>query len=432
MVLIKAGALVPVVQGIDGKFQDNPSGHFEEHLGLFESGTLPTELMNQFKTELTDLAGTFGMSATRFKEIWAALQNLDPTKATQLLGTLFDSLGVLSPSQGRIITNPDGSTSMPGGKENIYDITHYSDPYTGFNPAEHIFGNLDGQSQMNPGQVVHQMDDEILNLAGNLKNLSPEGQINAEAQLSQLVTNRYQVMLQEEQKLFALVKNIDAQTDSTVKNFEAQKILKDDGTPDQFGLSQFYKQSADNDLRDIQNAKNADQLSTAWAKYQQDVQQAEQFGYSQDSTKAGKTAWAQWGIDNEKLGKDIADSIAHSIGMSLNPEQAAFNAKFDPLIDLFKTGITKMFDPGAGDGTGDGGNDRGPINKANDTLVSNTNALSAALIAPIAPGNTLAAVFNSLIATAAALDERLSSIGATGGSDSSAAFIRRRLISRAS
>jgi hypothetical protein len=399
MVLVKAGALVPAMQDITGKFQPKASGPFEEHLQQYLSGGLQSATINQFQQELDKLAEGFGVSADRFSEIWVNLQNIDPSKVVTLFASLFDSLQGLSASANRVIKNADGSTSMPGGPENAYDVQHYSDPMTGFNPFSQIFGNIEHQALFSPGQAVGQQDKGILDLASAWKSFSPEGQITALAQVNTLVQQRYQTEIQLAQQLYALVKQIDASSDAASKNYAAMAVLKDDGTPDQYGLAQFYKKAADADLREGQNAKNADQLAIAYQKFQADVQAAVAAGYGNDSTKAGKQAWAQYGLDSTATGKAFFDSLAISLGGSINMEQAAFNAKFDPIIDEFKAGVAKMFpdqkiDPTTGKPFVPDPNDD-PLVRANVKLTTTADAFSTALSGTNAPLQT----FAGLIAT---------------------------------
>ncbi len=390
LVLIKAAALVPLTQGIVGQFQPNPSGHFGENLAAYEANTLPTDLINQVRDPLTTLAGTFGMSADRFNAIWAALQNLDPTKVVTLIASLMDSEAALQTvSAISHAQNPLVAAGMVTGKPG--DV----DPFTA------ILQTIQGQAMMTPGQTVAQQDQQILKLEQGLVPgaLSPEGQINALAQINQLVQARYQTEIQLAQQLFALVKQIDASAESSTKNYQAMQILKPDGTPDQYGLAQFYKKQADQDLRDVQNAKTATDLSAAYAKFTSDIQAAVQAGSAQDPTQAGKIAWAQYGIDSTALGKGIADQMAIALGATLNPEQTAFNAQFDPIMTLFQTGIGKMFgiDPVTGQPVGNPGGGGDPGTDPFQKMMTAGNNLATAATAPIVPLQTFATVVTSII-----------------------------------
>jgi hypothetical protein len=317
--LMGMNAPIPGVTPIDGKFQDNPSGHFPEHLQLFTSQTLPHEVLEQLKGNFRQGYEGLGVTTGRFEEIWARLNTLDPTKMLALLDQLGAGLGAMA---------------------KVAIATHYQDPRG--NQDSFLYGMNEAslRSRMTPGGMLSEYDAEIEKLAHGLKALPLGDQIAAIAQIGQLQTQRYDAEKQAILELFNLQKQVNEQLRGDLQSLDVMGMVKPDGSADHYAIAQYYKAHADASLGDIRQARNATELSADWTHFEQYVMAAVREGIAQDP--AGAKAWTAWAQKALGTGKSAFDSEAVAIGVTMSVDDAKLNAAVDPEIDAFKKQLHEL------------------------------------------------------------------------------------------
>ena len=89
-------ASIPAATGLTGKFQDNPSGHYLEHLQQWVEGTLPDAIAEQFKKSMKSAFVNAGVLAEGFDKFWDETTKMDPKRALQFWSDLAEGLSAFS------------------------------------------------------------------------------------------------------------------------------------------------------------------------------------------------------------------------------------------------------------------------------------------------------------------------------------------------
>src|SRR5579872_5996264 len=189
---------IPSFDEITGKFQDNPSAHWGDHLQQWISGTLPKEMIASLGDELAKGFESLGMSQDAFKHIFNFLQGVDPKQAVQDLSDLADALqGIFG--------------VLPGNVSSINDFFHgtFVAPdilgHGGSNTYETGLMQIGVQNAWSPGQrIANTYDSQILRDAAalNAGGLSPEEQIKYIGEISSLMKQRYDAEKQAIQDIY--------------------------------------------------------------------------------------------------------------------------------------------------------------------------------------------------------------------------------------
>ena len=87
---------IPSPQGINGKFQDEASGHYLEHLQQWVEGTLPDKIAEQFKSSMEHAFTSAGVLKGAFDKFWEETNKMDPKKALQFWTDLAEGLAAFS------------------------------------------------------------------------------------------------------------------------------------------------------------------------------------------------------------------------------------------------------------------------------------------------------------------------------------------------
>jgi hypothetical protein len=140
---------IPKISEITGRFQDNPSAHWGEHLQQWITGTLPETLMKAFGDELSAGFQQLGMSPEKFKQFFDAWKNIDPKMALQGMNSLADVLNSIGPTS------------------KIYQFFRSNNAPDIFGTAgsatfQTEMGMLGIRGRMTPGQLIGEQDAEII------------------------------------------------------------------------------------------------------------------------------------------------------------------------------------------------------------------------------------------------------------------------------
>ena len=306
---------------IDGVFQERGSAHTMEHFQQWVNNTLPKGMLSSVEADLEPGFVKLGMSADRFKEIFARLSLLDPTKAIAAMNQYADGLTAINTASA-FFHATDKTNDFVGL------------PTKGSRSFESAWIDASMAKFKTLGDSFAVGDKQIEDLADSLKRLSPESAATAMQQIGQLETQRYQNQLQMVQQLYDFEKQVTQQAQALFETLDVQGLTKTDGTPDQMAIAKYYKEQADKDLTAIAGANNATEAAAAWAKLQHDIMAAEAAGLSQ-ADPAQRKDWIEWARKGIEEGQKNEEAAISRFGNSMNDANNKFNAAMDPIIADF-------------------------------------------------------------------------------------------------
>lgn len=329
---------IPKFDEITGKFQENPSAHWGEHLQQWITGTLPREMMGALGDEIgTGFAG-FGMSPEKFKELWGYLQKLDPSKAIGLLGSLGGSLGAIQ------------NVYQP-----FFNGNNAPDMYTGGRPGsatyQQYMGDLSILGTRTPGQLIGEQDADILKRWSNLHEYSPERQIQEMGVIEQMMKQRYDTEKQAIQEIYNTAKSLHQLFAGSRDTYSLEGMVDDQGQPDYQGRVDYAKKKADEALQKLHTSSSAADVSRWSQEYDRWIHQTEQFGIQSGGNVRD---WTQWGIQQTDLGETEMQATLDRLGISINTINDTFNNGIDPALQAFLTNINAINGGIGGPGGGDG------------------------------------------------------------------------------
>lgn len=395
------GAIIPALTAIDGKFQDNPSGHFLENFQAWLTNTLPKQIEESFKGSLAGAAETLGMSVASFNKYWDELAVVDPTKRAQLIDSLFTGLADIQKASAFFHAQPIGDGIMGPGSQSYQQ------------------GMIDLQTADNFLGPIKQGDAEIIRLGQHIKDLSPEGQIQAIADLGTAEQSRLALVKAAIKQVYDTLQQEHRAYMAAFETLDVQGFTKADGTVDQYGLAQYYKQKAQGDLSQIGLATDPAEISRLNQEYIKYIMSAEQSGIAGDPTK--RADWINWAHDQLTLGQTTLDNQLNKLGLSLNTLNDQFNAQLDPALqDLLQSvnSVTGVIGGGPNGGNGPGG---GGQKNLTDAIGGAVVAFSSATPSVSSFGSTVSAAVVDINAFRASLQSSGNQSGAQSAPQAHAA-----------
>lgn len=315
--------------------QPNASANFLKHWEEFIAGTLPDMLMEKFRGSLEDVAGTLGMGANKFTEIWTKLNTLDPSKTLELLGFVFETLTNFNKIQAR----RDMDVPSMGG---------------GFS-----WGMLQSQANFDlnkrPINDFANIDEQIRNaskLSLAFAGMTSEQQIRAAHELSNLLVQRMEMEKEFAKQMVLFLQDSSRSFDSIRRQYNLEgmgSIVKGkDGTktfaPNYQEQADYLKEYLDKIMIGIGNAANPDQLAYWQSEFFNTINQMGSI-YQQMGPEAYE-AFRQWMLGGAGQ-QGVLDIVQGAITTQVNTWGEAiadstlnlFN-QIQPAIDVFKNIVT--------------------------------------------------------------------------------------------
>jgi hypothetical protein len=366
-VLLKLpGSKLPNLSAIDGKFQDNPSGHFMEHLQQWLTKTLPDSIAAEFKDSMSQVFTRSGMTQDAFTKFWEEAKGLDAQAGAKFWSDMADGISSFANAaqQFNDAKNSSLGDSFIGGKKRLSSDNDFT-------------ANLKASTQ------------GIFDQARAMVSLTGPDRVAAFAALGNSVEQVTKSLQQYITEIAGVLKNLKSSFDSARVDHDYSRIT------DPNEQARFLEDQYNKIVYQIQNASGLGlNPSDVQNLSQQGLQLLNQI-YSLDPTKAADEWWhqqvdtlQQFSTDALQHMKDYAESQVSTLLDELKPFKdwflglptdldaayqkipGAFDGFAQALDDLttriHNTLTTPSTPPsGGGGGAGGGGGDQTPNNTAN-------------------------------------------------------------------
>jgi len=327
---------IPSFDDITGKFQDNPSAHWGEHLQQWISGTLPKEMIASLGEELAKGFESYGMSGDAFKKMFSFLQGIDPKQAITDLSQLADALKNLF-------------GVLPGNTMSIDEFFHGNyapDIFTGGRAGSATFqrgmGDIALQGTWSPGQrIYNQFAPDLLKDASalNAGGLSPIEEIRYLGEIANLKKQMYDAEKQAIENIYSTQKALNQTAEGLISQYTVQGMVGADGRPDYSRITSYYQGQGALDLRNIQNAKSSQDVDYWTRQFYNLIGQEEQAGIQGGGNVKD---WSKWATDQVQKANDLAQKTLTNLGLSINTTNDILNKGLDPALQKFLQGVTDL------------------------------------------------------------------------------------------
>jgi hypothetical protein len=288
------GELLPKVgKDAGGDIGRAASQSFWKDFQLWFQQGMPRDLAEHFRPIFAQAFEGMGFTVSRFNEIWAALQDMDPADARKALDDL--------------------TSAVVGMRENF--------KYLG-QSAGGLLATGAAANQQTMAQQLHDSATEITRLADAFNSLPISQQITAAAEINRLTKERVDLERQFFQELAATIKDVTNSFDAQIRDLTAQGLQTKEGKPDLQAQAQYYLDYANSLRARIAAAATPQEAQALGQELQSTIGTILQLG--QQMGPAAGEAFRKWAIETLTQGRDIVLDRLHELGDAVAQENADF------------------------------------------------------------------------------------------------------------